>query len=203
MHAPPAPWDSGVVERRLLALHNRRRIVNHVRANPGIHLRQIARDLGLAIGTAEHHMHVLAHHGILEPQAGRRQTAFFVRDGASPEHRRLVAALRSGPQRSLLRALLDDPELDAPALARRVGMPATSASYHLQRLIRDGHLEVLRIGRSRLFRIPQPEALAAALRAVEDGPFAAFPWAHPGHDGPFEANLDQTESSLEVELVRP
>lgn len=173
-HADPAapsplstPWDSRRIARRLLALRNRRRIVDHVTDRPGVHLRQVARDLGLALGTAEHHLHVLVRHGLLEVEQSQGQSCYFP-PGMPQEEQRLWVVLRQDAKRLILRLLAADPDLGTEDLARRLGLSKAAVAYHLQRLEAWGFVERLRVGRQRLLRVTDPELLAERIAFLDD-----------------------------------
>jgi DNA-binding transcriptional ArsR family regulator len=181
-HPPPhgldalegAPWDRRRIERRLLSLRNRRRIVDHVAEHPGIHLRKVARDLGLALGTTEHHLHLLVRHGLLEVDEAQGQSCYFA-PGTPPEDRFLWVVLRQDAQRRVLRLLAADPDLAPADVGRRLGLSKAAVAYHLQRLEAWGLVERLRLGRQRLLRVTRPERLAEVL-ATLDEERPALPW---------------------------
>lgn len=169
-----AAWDRRRVERRLLSLRNRRRIVDHVAEHPGIHLRKVARDLGLALGTTEHHLHLLVRHGLLEVDEAQGQSCYFA-PGMPPEDRFLWVVLRQDAQRRVLRLIAADPDLAPADLGRRLGLSKAAVAYHLQRLEAWGFVERLRLGRQRLLRVRRPERLLEIL-AVLDDERPALPW---------------------------
>jgi DNA-binding transcriptional ArsR family regulator len=169
-----AGWDRRRIERRLLSLRNRRRIVDHVAEHPGIHLRKVARDLGLALGTTEHHLHLLVRHGLMEVDEAQGQSCYFA-PGTPPEDRLLWVVLRQDAQRRVLRLLTADPDLVPSDVARRLGLSKAAVAYHLQRLEAWGFVERLRLGRQRLLRVTRPERLAEIL-AVLDAERPALPW---------------------------
>jgi DNA-binding transcriptional ArsR family regulator len=169
-----APWDSRRIERRLLSLRNRRRIVDHVAEHPGVHLRQVARDLGLALGTTEHHLHLLVRHGVLDVGQAQGQSCYFT-PGTPHEDRLLWVVLRQDAQRRVLRLLAGDPDLGTVELARRLGLSKAAVAYHLQRLEAWGFVERIRVGRQRLLRVHRPEVLANIV-AVLDEERPTLPW---------------------------
>jgi len=169
-----APWDTRRIERRLLSLRNRRRIVDHVAEHPGVHLRKVARDLGLALGTTEHHLHLLVRHGLLEVGQAQGQSCYFT-PGTPEQDRLLWVVLRQDAQRRVLRLLAADPDLGPMDLARRLGLSKAAVAYHLQRLEAWGFVQRLRIGRQRLLRVARPERMAEVL-AILDDERPALPW---------------------------
>ncbi len=56
----------------------RRAIVDYLRANPGAHLRQISRDLGLSLGTLRWHIGVLERHGMIRERKKGNLTEFYL-----------------------------------------------------------------------------------------------------------------------------
>lgn len=169
-----APWDARRIERRLLSLRNRRRIVDHVAEHPGVHLRQVARDLGLALGTTEHHLHLLVRHGLLDVGQAQGQSCYFT-PGTPQEARLLWVVLRQAPQRQVLRLLAADPDLSMTELGQRLGLSKAAVAYHLQRLEAWGFLERLRVGRQRLLRVTRPDLLAEIV-AILDDERPSLPW---------------------------
>jgi DNA-binding transcriptional ArsR family regulator len=169
-----APWDARRIERHLLSLGNRRRIVDHVAEHPGVHLRKVARDLGLALGTTEHHLHLLVRHGLLEVGQAQGQSCYFT-PGTPKDDRLLWVVLRQDAQRRVLRLLANDPDLGAADLARLLRLSKAAVAYHLQRLEAWGFVQRLRIGRQRLLRVTRPERLAEVL-AILDEERPDLPW---------------------------
>jgi predicted transcriptional regulator len=171
----PQAWEADRVRRHLLALENRQRLADHVERNPGVHLRRIARDLGLAIGTTEHHLHLLVRHGVLERRDQGGHSAYFAKGRVGPSEQHLLCALRHDTPRRILRALAADPDLAAPDLAARLGLSRSAVMHHLARLVAEGLVERLRVGRSSLLKVRDPAALAKAL-AVHDRSHPVLPW---------------------------
>lgn len=164
---PASSWDLKRVERRLLALGTRRRIYEHVSNFPGVHLRQIVREVGLGLGTVEHHLHVLVRHGLIESRlVGPRRRTFFARDGRPSGDKDLLAVLRGASVQRILGCLLLDADLEAPDIAIRLELAAATVAYHLQRLTKWNVLEELRIGRGRLFRIRDVARVARVLEEL-------------------------------------
>lgn len=168
-------WEADRVRRHLLSLENRQRLADHVERHPGIHLRKLARDLGLAIGTTEHHLHLLVRHGVLERHDQGGHAAYFVHGSCPVPERRLLCALRSDTPRRILRALAADPDLDATALSARLGISRSAVAHHLAKLVAEGLVERLRVGRSSLLQVRDPAELARAL-AVYDRHHPVLPW---------------------------
>lgn len=162
--SPRPVWDLKRIERRVLALATRRRIYEHVHNFPGIHLRQIVREVGLGLGTVEHHLHVLVRHGLIESRSiGPRRRTFFARDGRASDDKDLLAVLRSASVRRILECFLIDPDMEAIDIATRLDLASATVFYHLQRLVKWNVLEELRIGRGRIYKIRDADRVSRLL----------------------------------------
>jgi DNA-binding transcriptional ArsR family regulator len=179
---PPA-WDPLGVERMLLAVPNRRRITEHIRRHAGVHLRQVARDLDLAIGTVEHHLHLLEQHGLVQRRRAGGHACYFAADEGPEDSTkgmdwRLLAVLRRRPQRLILRAMAAQATLSLAEVAQRSGISPSTTAYHVRALTAAGHVEALRLGNRRLLRAAHPHALADALAVFDAAqPVPAWPGA--------------------------
>ena len=58
----------------------RQAIIEYLRVNPGAHLRQISRDLGLSLGTLRWHLNVLERSGLVKERRRGNMTQFYLAD---------------------------------------------------------------------------------------------------------------------------
>jgi len=162
-------WDRRSLEQRLLRLENRRRIYEHIVNHPGIYLRELVRATGLALGTVEHHLHLLVKHGLLESRIpGPHRRCYFPRTGVAQKGLELVALVRNATLRAVLDVLASTDDLEALELARRLAIAPATAAYHLNRLVQWEVAETLRLGRARIYRLRDPEAVRKALSTATD-----------------------------------
>lgn len=179
---PTGPAAHDRIRRLLLAVPNRRRVYEAICHRPGTHLRRIAKDLGLAIGSVEHHLRQLERHGLVRSHhEGRRRT--YRADGVfAPEDAPLLHALGKPNWARILHLLAQTGGADAAAVADGLGMAQDNASYHLRRLRDRGLVEHLRVGRISLYAARSPErilVLDRMLRPVEpDGRLADATFVH-------------------------
>lgn len=112
----------------------RRRIHERICAEPGITTDRLARDLGCAYQTAQHHVRILEDLGFVEPLRDGPRLYLFENGGrySAEEKRRVVLA--SGAAAQVLRALEASPGAGAGALARQLGLSRGTVRFHLARL---------------------------------------------------------------------
>lgn len=174
--AETVPRDA--IQRLLLHLPNRRRVFDAITARPGAHVRWLSRHLGLALGTVEHHVRQLERHGLIfSHQAGRRRT-YYATGQVDIQEAPLWHALRKPLWATLLRGLLRHEACAVTELAAAVGLPRTTASYHLRRMQEQGLVQRFRVGRESLYvachRARLDRLLRAGAKPHRDRPDAAF-----------------------------
>jgi len=128
------------------------RIYRHLLLLPGDHFRSIVRSLGIAHGTASHHLTVLVRKGLVSVDRPNGRCRYYPR-GAGAEAERNQLYQKHWNFRDLrLRVLFVTKNLGAAkaaAVARTLGISRQLASYHLERLVdlglvsrEDGHYRV-------------------------------------------------------------
>jgi predicted transcriptional regulator len=135
-HPPEAPVgssDQAAVEPM------RARILETVDHYPGLHLRELARQLGTSVSLIEYHvpfLHALGHVDIEEDARFRR-----VYPATMPTaDRQAIATLRDPQRLHIVMILLDGP-LRHAELAKRARLGKSTLSFHLRRLEEAGLVE--------------------------------------------------------------
>ncbi|MBW3583749.1 MAG: helix-turn-helix domain-containing protein [Euryarchaeota archaeon] len=154
----------------------RNAIENHLVANPGAHIAQVARALDLDWSTVEYHVRVLRKQGrIVEMRIDNRRV--IVQNGRRADIDPM--ALMTPPRRSVYEALLQSGPATATALSERLGRARSGILRHLMRLEEDDLVVRRRQGRNVMFEAvrtgagqsgetsrPEPASAASASRFV-------------------------------------
>jgi len=122
----------------VLDLDVRRRIHAFVSESPGLHLREIQRRLGIALGTLRYHLRVLEDESFILAMRERNRKRYFA-TGMSPEERSAVAVLRAPGPRAVASYLLGHPGATIAELADATGRSKTSTRTYVE-LLRGGGL---------------------------------------------------------------
>lgn len=105
--------------------------------NPGIHMSEIQRELGVGWGTVAYHVRVLRSSGrIVEHRAGREARLFAA--GVSPQRMTWVAATHHPVHAPILEALARNPGARADELATAFGLTPNVVRRHLSALAEQG-----------------------------------------------------------------
>ncbi|WP_214020673.1 winged helix-turn-helix transcriptional regulator [Methanoculleus sp.] len=128
-----------IAKRAALEHETRTAIYDHVRTHPGIRLGTLAQDLGINRGTLRYHLGKLQEFGMIATATVEGRTGYFEnRQKYSVLEEKVLIHFRNPNTRELLAILLESPGASRRELAERLGITASSVSWHLRRLKADG-----------------------------------------------------------------
>ncbi|MGI0150263.1 MAG: winged helix-turn-helix transcriptional regulator [Thermoplasmata archaeon] len=147
------------------ALTSRERILALVEAEPGLHLRELPRRLGLSLRSVRYHLEVLARQELVTPhRSGRFERWFLSRVFPQPD-RAIISALRVRGQRAILQHLLRHGPTRSAALQATIEGSTVSVTRWLANLVDQG---LVIVGADRQYRLRDPRALAVRLSEYRD-----------------------------------
>ncbi len=128
-----------IAKRAALEHETRTAIYDHISAHPGIRLGTLAQDLGVNRGTLRYHLGRLQEFGMIATAAIEGRTGYFEnRRKYSALEEKVLIHLRNPNTQKLLSILLESPGASRRELAERLGIAASSVSWHIRRLKADG-----------------------------------------------------------------
>lgn len=155
---PPPPTKENVLD-----LDVRRQIVEHVVANPGVHLRAIAEALGFAVSTVEYHCHQLVRHDHLSSRDDGGLKAFYPAHGLDRRDKDVLNVVRHRAPRRICAHLILHPGATPKDLKPVVGVSGATLSFHLKRMREAGILHEEPAGRTKKLSLADPERVASVL----------------------------------------
>lgn len=150
----PSPFSTSPVHQQTDALDpTQHRIFDYITSHPGVHLRQICRELGLAMGDVQYHVHRLEMDGRIN-SVRRGLYKFFYSSALFGEKQRdVLSVLTLDTPRELLLHLIKKPDSSQDELALEMAVSQPTVSWHLKRLIELGIVQKERAGRSVTYRV--------------------------------------------------
>lgn len=161
-----------ILPHRALLHPVREDLLLRVRAHPGIHESQLAREMGLRHTHVQYHLRVLSEAGILETRRFGGLKCIFELGRHSPAEK-ASAMTERGRSREVLLAVGASPGIAQRDLARQLGMSESSIKWHLDRLEGAGLVRTERArGAKRAWAEPGALALppAAPVAVAEPAP---------------------------------
>ncbi len=140
-------------------METRRRIYDHVCDVPGVHLRQIQRDLEMPLGTLEYHLRQLERHDLVTTREDGRFKAYFPTEGMDRRDRDYLYFLRQEMPRRLALQIADQPDIGFQELKENMPVSGSTVSFHLKKLVEAGLIEDEKVGRQKIYRATDPERI--------------------------------------------
>lgn len=154
----PPPTKENVLDLPL-----RRRIVECVEANPGLHLRGIAEQMDVALSTLEYHTYQLLRTGHLVTREDAGYKAFYPAEGMDRRDKDILYLLRQeGPRRICAHVLLHQ-GCTPKDLKEALQTSGATLSFHLKKLLEGGVVRDEKAGRTKHLFIDDDERVANVL----------------------------------------
>lgn len=112
----------------------RSRILAIVDAEPGVHVRELARRLGTTRNGTDHHVRRLQQAGLVTVVAGNGYSCVFRRGTVEDGLMRAAEPLKAEGARAILALAVQAPGIGVREAAARLGMSPGTASHHLRKL---------------------------------------------------------------------
>ena len=122
---------------KILQLEARRRVFEAVRDNPGIHMRGLERETGMAMGTLRYQLRYLEKHGLIVERKEGRMVTYYLSEGKNivdAQDKGYLAILRQEIPRLIVLHLMMNPNSTHGDLKPHFKISPSTLSYHLKKL---------------------------------------------------------------------
>jgi predicted transcriptional regulator len=124
----------------------RERILDEVSSNPGIHLRELHRNLGCAMGALQYHVRQLEQESLVTSVKSGNTRHFFPSEYSRDEQvLRLTALIRNPVISSIIMKCLASDRTTQADLSRLLSMDKSLVSYYVSHLVRADVLNTVRV----------------------------------------------------------
>ncbi len=157
--------------KELLELDSRRRIFEFLQEYPGLHLRELERQLGMDVRALKYHLDFLERNEAITSlmQEGylryypRQWDEGFFRERIGASEKRALGLLRQRMPLHLALLLIERGEMTSEDLHRQAGIAASTLSYQMKKLTQLRLVESRTSGRRKVYRVADPQALVQFL----------------------------------------
>ncbi|HEC88609.1 MAG TPA: winged helix-turn-helix transcriptional regulator [Thermoplasmata archaeon] len=143
-----------------LALDTRKKIFELISNSPGLHKREIARELKMSLSTVDYHLHYMEKRKIVFAKRDGKYKRYFVTEKTQAEDKRFIPLLRQETPRRIILFLLQNPRAIHKEICREVKKAPSTVSFHLKKLIETGIIEEISLGKERAYIVKNPEKVA-------------------------------------------
>ncbi len=125
------------MEEKVLQLEARRRVFEAVKEFPGIHMRELQRKTGLALGTLRYQIRFLEKHGLIVEKKEGRLVTYYPTSGKVVDARdkKYLTILRQELPRLIVLHLMMHPHSAHREMKGHFNISPSTLSYHLKRLM--------------------------------------------------------------------
>lgn len=134
----------------------RSKIYEHIRTHPGTHMREISREMGLAMGDLQYHLYGLEKQGRIKTRRIGLYKFIFTAEIFGERQSVILSILTQETPRELLLRLIEKPESSQSDLAKFTELSAPTISWHMKRLVDQGIVERVRKGKIVTFKLLEP-----------------------------------------------
>lgn len=158
-----------------LELETRRELYDLVRKFPGLHMREIHRELGLSIALAEYHLGVLERSGLVTSVTEEGYKRFYPAPqeggrGLGGRERRMLGVLRQTIPLRITLMLLKQGRVSNKEMSERLGLTPSRLSFHLKKLMKAGVVRRLSRTEGRAYELEDPELVLRLVVAYRPPP---------------------------------
>lgn len=132
---------------------NSERILQFIQQNPGLHLRQIKRELNLSMGTIQYHLNLLEKNGKIFSDKHTLQRHYFPVGTFGIIERNLLKVLNQETTRDILMFIVEQKNPTQTNIVDYINISAPSVNWHLNNLLNLGIIKESRDGKFKRYAL--------------------------------------------------
>jgi predicted transcriptional regulator len=148
-----------------LALDTRKQIYDLIAKSPGLHKREIARELKMSLSTVDYHLHYMERKKLINSKHDGKYKRYFLADSGidSIEDKRIMPLLRQETPRMIILFLLKNPHSIHKEICNYVKKAPSTITFHLKKLIESSIVEEITRGKEKAYIVRKPDKIAELL----------------------------------------
>ena len=144
---------------------NTQRVLQFIQQNPGCHLREIKRELDMAMGTVQYHLNLLEKEGKIISERRYLYKNYFPGGMFTPDQKNILRILKLETSRDIIMFIIEKSNPTQTAIVENLGMSAASISWNLARLIESGIIGEIKDGKfKRYVMLENPKDIATLMK---------------------------------------
>jgi predicted transcriptional regulator len=144
----------------VLELKTRRQIYYHILKHPGLHEREISRQLDIPLSTIDYHLYYLKKKEIITAVSDGHYTQYYSSGKVGEKDKKFLAALRQKVPRKIIMYLVIKQFSFHRDIFNYLGLAPSTTSFHLNKLAEMNIINRVERGRETIFSINEPEYIS-------------------------------------------
>jgi len=163
------------MDKEILAVKTRKDLYDFVRRNPGYHLREVSRVLGISITLADYHLRFLEKHELITSSMDGEYKRFYPRStpgqaddrpALTDRERQVLAFLRQPVPLRVINFLMERDAATHKQILEQVSVSPSTLSHHLRKMQAAGIVDDAEV-KERGYRVLQPKSVARLMTVYE------------------------------------
>jgi DNA-binding MarR family transcriptional regulator len=125
----------------VLELETRRMVYNHILEHPGLHVRQLERELKIPFGTLKYHLKFLKKRDLLIIESKDRFTRYFVKEKIGSKDKKVLSLIRRDSYRKIILFMLMMVLSTRSEISKSLQKHPNTIAYHLEKLLENEIIE--------------------------------------------------------------
>lgn len=138
---------------RFLNLEIRRIIYNYILKNPGLHLRELSRELQIPKSTLTYHLNFLKKRDMIIEKNEKKFKRYYITQKVGNLDKDTLSLIRKNTPRKIILFLFLYPGNSRIEISNDLGKSPTTISYHLGKLIEKEVIMFHKSGRRKVYRL--------------------------------------------------
>ena len=113
---------------------NTKKVLQYIQAKPGSHLREIKRELGMAMGTIQYHLNLLEKQGKIMSDRQNFRKFYFPVGLFAENQRNILKIIKQDTAREILFFIVEKKNPTQQEIVNKIQISAASVNWHLDRL---------------------------------------------------------------------
>ena len=144
---------------------NTKRILEFIQEHPACHLRQIKKELGISVGTAQYHLTGLERAGKVTADRHGLFKYYFAVGIFQDREKSLLEVLSHETTRDILMFIIEQNNPTHKDIVNRIGVSGASISWHVRRFIELGIITEVEEGKHKRYQLRgDPELLVSLMK---------------------------------------
>ena len=152
-----------MTKEEILELEIRRRIYAYIEKSPGLHERELARELQLPLSTLDYHLYHLKKRNLIVPSSDGKYTRYYTSGKIGVKEKNVLAVLRQAVPRKIVLFLLLHPHSTHNEICDHIALAPSTISFHLGKLVDIQVIDRVQVGRENQYVVKEPEYVSDLL----------------------------------------
>ena len=144
----------------------RRKIYKVILENPGLHIRQLQRIVGIPLTSLQHHLNYMSRRNIVLEEKSEHYTRYYSKLLDS-EDKKILLLLRQKTARQIVMMILVNKKAKYRSIVQASGLPSSTISFHLKQLLDNQVVERTKIGYENIYTLKDEDKITKVLVAYQ------------------------------------